>query len=383
MGLGREVAGTLAALAASEEATAIGRAVAHAPGAARRVGRIEMAVAARAVPGRAGARDEEVAMRAKFMRWALPLVAMVALLAGGCAGGGANDSGATQSGGGSAAPAVEPGAPAPNEAGGGEVAKDAAGFAGSSAGADADRSTSAPAQSGGVKLVSLESRIIRNASVQLEIGRGRLDQTMQQANQIVARHQGIFAGSKTSAPEGGPAQGLVTFRVPNGQFEATMAELKRLGTYRGESSSSNDVTSEYVDTKSQLDAWRAQERVYLRLMSEAKTIGETLSVRARLDEVQNSINRLQGQLNVLEDQTSMATVNLELSEPGAAPAPEPSNPFAQAWRTGLAGLSLMLRSLIVGVMWLAPLAVLAALVVVVVRALRRPRPAAPAPQAEA
>ena len=324
-------------------------------------------------------------MRAKFLRWALPLVAMVALLAGGCAGfGGANDSGSTQADGGGTGAASAPAMPAAPE--GGEVAKDAAGFAANSAGGDAGRtSAAAPAQSGGVRLVSLESRIIRNASVNLEIGKGRLDQTMQQANQIVTRHQGIFAGSKTSAPEGGPAQGVVTFRVPNAQFEEAMAELKRLGTYRGESSDSNDVTSEYVDTKSQLESWRAQERVYLRLMSEAKTIGETLSVRTRLDEVQNSINRLQGQLNVLEDQTSMATVNLELSEPGATPTPEPSNPFAQAWRTGLAGLSFMLRALIVAVMWLAPLAVLAALVVVVVRALRRPRPApsAPAPQAEA
>jgi hypothetical protein len=348
----------------------------------------------------------EVAMRAMLTGWTqwvgvaagadggarpvgrvLALLAVSALLVAGCGGSGAGDNaGGAQAGPSSAeAPAVSPEFQ-PN------AAKEAqGGGTGSGAGRDG-AGAGAPASAGGqgnsaVQLVDLDNRIIRNASVQLEIGQGKLDQTIRQASQVVARHQGIFAGSKTSAPDGGTAEGVVTFRVPNPQFEQTLNELKALGTYRGESSDSTDVTSQYVDTKSQLNAWRAQEGVYLRLLGQSKTVSDTLSVRARLDEVQSTINRLQGQLNVLEDQTSLATINLELREPGAAPSGPPTNPIAQAWQTGVNGFLVMVKALIIGVMWLTPIALVALLVLFVLRMLRpyrqAPRPAPSAPSADA
>jgi Domain of unknown function (DUF4349) len=350
-----------------------------------------------------GSGKEEVAMRATLTGWArrigsaagpggrarpggralagLAVLAMVALLAAGCGAGGAGDT----------AGGATPLAPASGEAG-----EDATG-GGSGSGSAARQAPAQrqPAQgqaqatdqgSSAVQLVDLNNRVIRNASVQLEIGKGKLDQTIRQATQVVARHQGIFAGSKTSAPDGGSAEGVVTFRVPNPQFEQTVNELKALGTYRGESSGSTDVTSQYVDLKSQLNAWRAQEGVYLRLLGRSKTINETLSVRSRLDEVQNNINRLQGQLNVLEDQTSLATINLELREPGAVPVSESTNPIAQAWQTGIDGFLVMVKVLIITVMWLTPLALLALAVLGVLRALRpsrpAPQPAAAAPRAD-
>jgi Domain of unknown function (DUF4349) len=350
----------------------------------------------------------EVAMRAMLTGWTqrvgvaagadggagpvgrvLALLAVSALLVAGCGGGGAGDTAggaqvASSSGDAPAqAPDFQPNAQKEALGGGTESG---AGRDGAGAGAGAPASAGGQGNSA-VQLVDLDNRIIRNASVQLEIGQGKLDQTIRQASQVVARHQGIFAGSKTSAPDGGTAQGVVTFRVPNPQFEQTINELKALGTYRGESSDSTDVTSQYVDTKSQLNAWRAQEGVYLRLLGQSKTVSDTLSVRARLDEVQSTINRLQGQLNVLEDQTSLATINLELREPGAAPSGPPTNPIAQAWQTGVNGFLFMVKAVIIGVMWLTPVALVALLVLFVLRMLRpyrqAPRPAPSAPSADA
>jgi len=304
--------------------------------------------------------------------WAPVLLAVAALLVAGCGAGGGSDSGGSLSSSDQAAPAPAAPAAPPGKA---ESAGGSGGASPGSAGAPAaDQGNSA------VQLVDLNNRIIRNASVQLEIGEGKLDQTIRQASQVVARHQGIFAGSKTSSPDGGVAEGVVTFRVPNPQFEQTMTELKGLGTYRGESADSTDVTSQYVDVKSQLSAWRAQEGVYLRLLGQSKTITDTLSVRSRLDEVQTNINRLQGQLNVLEDQTSLATINLELREPGAAPATESTNAIVQAWQTGVDGFLVMVKVLIIGVMWLTPIALLTLVVLLGLRALR---PSRPAPQAAA
>jgi hypothetical protein len=230
-----------------------------------------------------------------------------------------------------------------------------------------------------VRLVDLGNRIVRTANVDLEVGKGRLNATINQATDVVRRAKGIYVGSSTSVPSGEPASGQVTFRVPVDAFEPVLRELKGLGTYRGEKSSTDDVTNQYVDLNGQLAAWRAQERVYLRLLDRAKSVTDVIAVQNQLQQVQSNIERLQGQLNYLEDQSSFSTVVLQLSEPGAAgPAGEPASRLARAWATAVNGLGVMAAAVLVALVWLTPPAVVAGLVLLGLRALRRPRPT-PAP----
>ena len=234
-------------------------------------------------------------------------------------------------------------------------------------------STGAAAQ---VRLVDLGNRIVRTATVELEVGQGRLNDTINRATDVVTRAKGIYIGSSTSVPGDAAASGQVSFRVPVDAFEPVLRELKGLGTYRGERSSTEDVTNQYVDLNGQLAAWRAQERVYLRLLDRAKSIADVIAVQNQLQQVQSNIERLQGQLNHLEDQSSFSTIVLQLSEPGAAgPAGQPQGRLARAWATAVSGLGVMAAAVLVGVVWLAPVAVLAGLVLFGLRALRRPRPA--------
>jgi hypothetical protein len=224
-----------------------------------------------------------------------------------------------------------------------------------------------------VRLVDLGNRIVRTASVDLEVGEGKLNDTINRATDVVTRARGIYVGSSTSVPEGDPASGQVTFRVPVDAFEPVLRELKALGTYRGEQSSTKDVTNQYVDLNAQLAAWRAQERVYLRLLDRAKTVADVIAVQTQLQQVQSNIERLQGQLDHLEDQSSFSTIVLQLTEPGAA-AGEPAGRLARAWATAVNGLGVMAAAVLVGVVWLTPVVVLAGLVLFGVRTLRRPRP---------
>lgn len=230
-----------------------------------------------------------------------------------------------------------------------------------------------------VRLVDLSNRIVRTANVDLEVGKGRLNATVNQASDVVRRAKGIYVGSSTSVPSGEPASGQVTFRVPVDAFEPVLRELKGLGTYRGEKSSTDDVTNQYIDLNGQLAAWRAQERVYLRLLDRARSVTDVIAVQNQLQQVQSNIERLQGQLNYLEDQSSFSTIVLQLSEPGAArPAGEPAGRLARAWATAVNGLGVMAAAVLVALVWLTPLAVVAGLVLLGLRALRRPR-STPAP----
>ena len=233
-----------------------------------------------------------------------------------------------------------------------------------------------------VRLVDLGNRIVRTANVNLEVGDGRLNTTINQATDVVRKAKGIYVGSSTTVPSGEPASGQVTFRVPVDAFESVLRELKGLGTYRGEESSTEDVTNQYIDLNAQLAAWRAQERVYLRLLDRARSVTDVIAVQNQLQQVQSNIERLQGQVNYLEDQSSFSTIVLHVSDPGAAgPAAPPSGRLARAWATAVNGLGVMAAAVLVGVVWLTPLVVVAGLVLLGLRALRRPRPAPTSNQA--
>jgi hypothetical protein len=58
-------------------------------------------------------------------------------------------------------------------------------------------STGAAAQ---VRLVDLGNRIVRTATVDLEVGRDRLNDTINRATDVVTRAKGIYVGSSTWVP---------------------------------------------------------------------------------------------------------------------------------------------------------------------------------------
>ena len=258
------------------------------------------------------------------------------------------------------------------DGGGGRAAADSAATeAQAAAPAGKPGTTEAAAQ---VRLVDLGNRIVRTATVDLEVDEGQLNETINKASDAVVKAKGIYVGSSTSVPDGEPASGQVTFRVPVDAFESVLREFKSLGAYRGEQSSIEDVTNQYVDLNGQLTAWRAQERVYLRLLDRAKSVADVIAVQNQLQQVQSNIERLQGQVDHLEDQSSFSTIVLQLREPGAA-AGKPAGRLARAWATAVNGLGVMAAAVLVAVIWLTPVVVLAGAVLFGMRALRRPRPA--------
>jgi hypothetical protein len=269
-------------------------------------------------------------------------LAIAALLAAGCsAAGGDKATGSAAAGGAARAPAPAGGAPA-------------------------------KASAATVQLVDLGNRIVRKATLSLEVGQANLNDTISRATTIVSGHQGIYVSSSTEVPNDRPAHGQVSFRVPVDAFEATLRELKGLGRYRGEHSSSEDVTTQYIDLNGQLAAWRAQEKVYLRLVAQAKSIADVISVQNQLQSVQSNINRLQGQVDFLRDQSSFSTIELDLAEPGAAGPAVPRTRFAKAWSTAVDGLGAMAAAALVVVIWLAPFGLVALIAIWAFHRLRRP-----------
>lgn len=217
--------------------------------------------------------------------------------------------------------------------------------------------------------IGVGPKVIKTAEVTLEVGDGGFQDAFSDAQQVARRYSGFVTASATSGQES--RSGQVTLRVPAAQFEAALEDLHALGRVRGEEVRGEDVTVEFVDLEARLRHWLAQERVLLRLMNEATTIAETLNVQRRLEDVQLEIERIRGQLRVLGDQTSLATITVAVHEKGVAPEAVPGlGKLASAWDRALAGALDVIAAIVVGLGYLIPIALVLALMWVGVRTVR-------------
>jgi len=129
-----------------------------------------------------------------------------------------------------------------------------------------------------------------------------------------------------------------TLRVPVEEFNALVTQAQQIGKVTSLSTAGQDVTSQYVDLQAQIDALQATRSQLLQVLAKAQTVSDILAVQGQITPVESQIEQLQGQLKVLNDQTSYGTLAVTLSEmvpaiaKHAAPPPPPRpKGFSRAW----------------------------------------------------
>jgi hypothetical protein len=227
---------------------------------------------------------------------------------------------------------------------------------GSLPGAAEDAGGDAALADNALALVGL--RIIKDGSISVEVADDKFDKAYRDASLVAPRHGGYLGGSTRGGSE--PRTATIVLRVPSEEFEAALDDVRALGKVTSEESSAEDVTAQFVDLESRVRNWKAQERVLLGLMDRATSIDESITVQRRLQDVQLTIERLEGQLRVLRDQTDLATINVELSEPGAKPAAAGSKgTLSRAIHEAVTGFVSVVAAVVVAVGYVVPLALFA------------------------
>ncbi len=267
------------------------------------------------------------------MRWGTILTIAVLLVLGAGAGlavvnGGRTgskgaSSSSVSSGGAAAAPDSTASAPAP--AGGAKVAHDAG--SSSSTGAVAPD----PTGLGGLPTPQLHAEVVKQATLELEVGRRKGDATVRDVIDDV----GLVRGFVESTDQSG-GRSRLTVRVPADQFDVTLHRLLDLGKKRNLEVHGQDVTGAVTDLDARLRNLRAQEAVLIGLMGKATTIGDSIAVQQQLSQNQEQIEQLDGQRRALADQTTYATLVVSITPVGAPPvANESSTTLGSAWADGV------------------------------------------------
>lgn len=108
--------------------------------------------------------------------------------------------------------------------------------------------------------------------------------------------------------------GSVSVRVPAQQLDEAVSRIRALGVrVEWESSNSQDVTDEYVDSSSRLRSLRATEEALLGLLERATDVEDALEVQRELSELQAEIESLQGRIKFLQETAAFSLINVEMS----------------------------------------------------------------------
>src|SRR2546430_1234892 len=99
-------------------------------------------------------------------------------------------------------------------------------------------------------------------------------------------------------------------------------------------------------------------------MAKSSSVADTLRVQNNLQDVQLQIERLKGQLQVLQDQADNGTISVSISEAGAAVKKQQHASaswlpdFRKAWHDTMRGFFGVVFAVLVGLGYLVPLALL-------------------------
>jgi len=199
-------------------------------------------------------------------------------------------------------------------------------------------------------------KVIRNASLDL-----RAADTRAAFDQIVALVEsagGFVAQANVFPAEGEDDQPEVslTVRIPADQLTTTMKAIKNLvNEVVSESQNAQDVTEAFVDLEARLTNLEALEVELRALLEEVRQQpnadpDKLLRVFNEISSVRGQIEQIQGQLNLLDDLTALATLDIRITQtPATAPIVEEPWAPAEAARQALRDLITALQGLTDGV----------------------------------
>ncbi|MGI8606424.1 MAG: DUF4349 domain-containing protein [Gaiellaceae bacterium] len=157
-------------------------------------------------------------------------------------------------------------------------------------------------------------KIIKMAAVRLSVPRGDFQGAVDEARTIAAAVGGFVVSSSQSQREKRLMDGSLVLRVPERSYETVMRELGDVGRLDGRRENAQEVSAEFVDLQSRKRHLEAVERQFLVLLERADSVPAALAVQSKLNDTQLQLEETRGRLRYLEDQTSFATISVNLRE---------------------------------------------------------------------
>ena len=269
----------------------------------------------------------------------VPALIITALLVGACAGGG-NDNGTEPASANGAS--AELGPPEGGDVDAPAVDEEAAAADGLTDSAFARRTSANKAGSDETATPALRTRaVISTGTVTLQsrdVAQARFD-----VEKVIAEYRGEIGDEQTGTdPKGEVQRSRLVIRVPSEYFDEAMDALSEVADLRSAKRTSEDVTTEVIDTDVRV---RAQEKSLQRveqLLARARNLRDIIWIESQLNQRQAELDSLKSQQAWLADQTTLSTITVFLErkpDPAKKKAKDDEDGFVAGLERGWDGLT--------------------------------------------
>lgn len=158
--------------------------------------------------------------------------------------------------------------------------------------------------------------ILRSATRRMETV--SFDEDSASIDVLVSDYQGWFASrSLYGKPfgEGGSGRTLdLSIRIPTETMDDFLLDLKQIGTTVRITDLSEDVSLQYYDYETRLNALRAQHERLMELITDAADLSDLIDLEEKLYDVQAQIDFIEGTLRDLDSRVQYAEISVTLEE---------------------------------------------------------------------
>lgn len=156
--------------------------------------------------------------------------------------------------------------------------------------------------------VDLDRKLIKTGTLTFETQ--NLDETEKFIKALV-KENNAYISQENNNVYNHRTDHTVTVRLPNEKFDIftdkIVAHAKKVDS---KNVSVQDVTEEFVDVEARIKAKKEIEKRYIEILAKASKVEDILKIESELGTIRTEIESIQGRLNWLKNQTSLATLNL-------------------------------------------------------------------------
>ncbi|MDE7266266.1 MAG: DUF4349 domain-containing protein, partial [Lachnospiraceae bacterium] len=169
----------------------------------------------------------------------------------------------------------------------------------------------------------LEEKLVYHCNLSIET----LDYagTMKSVKEAIAQYGGVIQSENETDSSynwyyedyhktQGTMRNYIEVRVPSANYDSFVSSLDGVGKITSKSTSIDNISQQYYDTTTQIDALKIQEKNLLAMMEQCDTIEDMLTVQERLTTVQYELNRLQTNKRYMDVDVAYSYVNINIEE---------------------------------------------------------------------
>jgi Tfp pilus assembly protein PilZ len=230
-----------------------------------------------------------------------------------------------------------------------------------------------PSQTQPVPNPDWDKKIIKNASLNLEV---KDYKSFYSSFREKVRSLGGYVAQEEQTQSEYKIENTLVIKVPVDQFDNALTLLTgNVEKINERKISSQDVTAEFVDTKSRVEAKKQVRQRYLDLLKQAKNMEEILSVQSEINDIQEEIESATGRIEYLGHSSSFSTINLTYFQVLNSTAKDNNKPsfgtkITDAFKTGLGWIV----DLFIGLVSIWPLFLVVFVLIIVYKKIKASKP---------